>query len=418
MRDPVDRVEASSPRVVAASRWLPRTPGTTRAVPLVVSIVAVTWALQWARPVLLPLAAAILFALLLYPLVARLRRLRVSHGLAALLAILFVLGGIGLVVDLTIEPARDWLDRAPRLLRDVEDRVKPLRLVLDKVESVTHQAERVTTGNGRGAVQVVKAAPESASRSFLVATQAFAISLVTIVVLTYFLLATRPTQLARAVGAVGGPHAARRVLVVFAALRVELGRYFATIALINVGLGLATAGAMALLGMPNPALWGAVAATLNFVPYIGSAVTLCVLTVVALVTFDTLGPVFAVAGTYLLLTTIEGQFVQPIAVGRRLAVSPLIVIIALMFWGWLWGIAGVALAVPLVLSAKAVCTHVRAWRPIAEAMTPSPRWSPAPRGRMVEAVLGRRRGSRPPSAPGPRPTGTMLQGSMDKDRPP
>lgn len=397
MREPLDRVEAPSPRVVAASRWLPRSPGATRSVPLVLTLIAVTWALHWARAVLLPIAAAVLFALLLYPLVERLRRLRLSQSAAALVAILGVVGGLATVVDLTIEPARDWLDRAPRLLYEIEDRIRPLRHVLDKVESVTHQAERVTTGEGGpGAVQVVKAAPESASRSFLYATQAAALGLVTVVVLTFFLLATRPTQLARAVGAIGGASAARRVLVVFAALRVELGRYFATVALINVGLGLATTGAMTLLDMPNPPLWGAIAATLNFVPYVGSAVTLCVLTFVALVTFDTLGPVFAVAGTYLALTTIEGQIVQPIAVGRRLAVSPLIVIIALMFWGWLWGVPGLVLAVPLVLSAKAICAHVTGWKPIAEAMSPAPRWSPLPR----------RRPSRPRATPPPRSAGT------------
>jgi predicted PurR-regulated permease PerM len=183
---------------------------------------------------------------------------------------------------------------------------------------------------------------------------------------------------------------------VFVALRVELGRYFGTIALINCGLGLATAAAMALLGMPNPALWGVLAACLNFIPYIGPAITLGILTVVALVTFDGLGSVFAVAGAFLLLTTVEGQVVQPIAVGHRLAVSPLVVILALMFWGWLWGIVGVALAVPLVLSIKAVCTHVTAWKPIAEAMSPAPRWAGLPR---------RRSPPRPPVTPPPRTAG-------------
>jgi predicted PurR-regulated permease PerM len=227
-------------------------------------------------------------------------------------------------------------------------------------------------------------------------TQAVVVNAVTVLVLTFFLLATRPASLARAAGALRGPSAARRVLVVFAALRVELGRYFGTVALINCGLGLATAAAMSALGMPNPALWGVLAACLNFVPYIGPAITLCVLTVVALVTFGALGSVLAVAGTFLLLTTIEGHIVQPIAVGHRLAVSPLVVIIALMFWGWLWGVPGLVLAVPLVLSIKAVCTHVAAWKPIAEAMSPAPRWVPLPR---------RRTASRPPAAPPPRTAG-------------
>jgi predicted PurR-regulated permease PerM len=394
MRDTGDRVEPTSAKVVAAGRWWPRHDG--RTVPLVLTLAGTLWLVHWARPVLLPLAAAGLFSLLLYPVVARLRRLGLRHSASALVAMLLVVGTLGVVVDATIEPAREWLDRAPRLLRDVDDRVKPIRRLLDKVESVTHQAERVTTGGAGRAVPVVKAAPESAARSVLLVTQAVVVNAVTIIVLTFFLLATRPASIARAAGALRGPSAARRVLVVFAALRVELGRYFGTVALINCGLGVATAAVMSLLDMPNPALWGVLAASLNFVPYIGPAITLCVLSVVALVTFDGLGSVLAVAGAFLLLTTIEGQIVQPIAVGHRLAVSPLVVIIALMFWGWLWGIPGLVLAVPLVLSIKAVCTHVSAWKPIAEAMSPAPRWAPLPRRRFAQ---------RPPAAPPPRTAG-------------
>ena len=385
MTDTTDRIDPPSAKVVAVNRWLPRAPSGTVGVPLVLTALGVVYGLHWLEPVLVPIVAATFFALLLSPLVERLRRLRLSHGASAAVAMLVVLGSLGFVVDRTIEPARAWLDRAPQLLRDVDRRVRPLRHLLDKVESVTHQAERVTTGTGT-AVPVVKAAPESAARSVLATTQAVAINVVTTVVLTYFLLATRPASIARAAGALRGPQAARRVLVVFAALRRQLGRYFGTLALINVGLGFATAGSMALLGMPNPVLWGVLAFVLNFIPYIGAATTLTILTVVALVTFEGMGSVLAVAGTFLLLTTVEGQIVQPIAVGRRLAVSPLVVILALMFWGWLWGIAGLALAVPLVLSVKAVCSHVGAWRPIAEALGPAPRWTPIPRrGRLREA---------------------------------
>jgi predicted PurR-regulated permease PerM len=395
VREPTDRVEPASAKVVAAGRWLPRV-AAGAGFPAILTVVGTLWALQWARAVVLPLLAAGFFALLLYPVVARLRRLRLSQTMAAVVAMLLVLGTFGVIVDATIGPAREWLDRAPRLLRDVDDRVRPLRLLLDKVERVTHQAERVTTGGAGRAVPVVKAAPESAARSVLLVTQAVVLNIAAVIVLTFFLLATRPASLARAAGALRGPTAARRVLVVIAALRVELGRYFGTVALINCGLGLATAAAMALLGVPNPALWGVLAAVLNFVPYVGPAVMLVILTVVALVTFDGLGSVLAVSATFLLLTTIEGQIVQPIAVGHRLAVSPLVVIIALLFWGWLWGVPGLILAVPLVLSIKAVCTHVSAWRPIAEAMSPAPRWTRQPR----------RRPPRSPPAVPPRSAGT------------
>ena len=133
-----------------------------------------------------------------------------------------------------------------------------------------------------------------------------------------------------------------------------MSRYFATVTVINLALGIATTATMYWLGMPNPLLWGVVAFVLNYVPYAGSAATLVLLTVVALVSFEGLGKPLAVAGCYLFLTTIEGQIFQPILVGRRLNVSPLIVILCLWFGGWLWGIAGVALAVPLLVTAKAL----------------------------------------------------------------
>jgi len=138
------------------------------------------------------------------------------------------------------------------------------------------------------------------------------------------------------------------------AISDDLSRYFATVTLINLMLGIATSATMYWLGMPNPLLWGVVAFVLNFVPYAGSAANLVLLTVVALVSFDGLGKALAVAGCYLVLTTVEGQVVQPILVGRRLDVSPLVVFLSLWCGGWLWGIAGVALAIPMLVAAKAL----------------------------------------------------------------
>ena len=180
------------------------------------------------------------------------------------------------------------------------------------------------------------------------------LAILTTLVVTYFLLAAGPSLLLKIEASRGARRINMRLLRLAAAISDDLSRYFATVTLINLALGVATTAAMYWLGMPNPLLWGVVAFVLNYVPYAGSAATLVLLTVVALVSFDGLGKPLAVAGCYLLLTTIEGQFVQPILVGRRLDVSPLIVILCLWLGGWLWGIAGVALAVPLLLTAKAL----------------------------------------------------------------
>jgi predicted PurR-regulated permease PerM len=159
--------------------------------------------------------------------------------------------------------------------------------------------------------------------------------------------------------AFGAPESNRRLVQIVASISDNVGRYFAAVTISNLLLGVGTAATMQLLGMPNALLWGVVAFLLNYIPYAGSATTLVLLSVVAVVSFDGLERAFAVAGCYLVLTAIEGQVVQPVLVGHRLDVSPLLVLLSLWFGGWLWGIAGVALAVPLLVSVKALAIELR-----------------------------------------------------------
>src|SRR5690606_35540733 len=126
----------------------------------------------------------------------------------------------------------------------------------------------------------------------------------------------------------------------------------------NAGLGVATGLAMAALGVPNPALWGVLAAINNFVPYLGSLATAIVLAIVAAVTFESLGAIVAPPLVFLALTTIEGQFLTPMLLGRRLTLNPVVIFLALLVWGWLWGIPGVLMAVPLLAALKILCDHV------------------------------------------------------------
>jgi predicted PurR-regulated permease PerM len=114
---------------------------------------------------------------------------------------------------------------------------------------------------------------------------------------------------------------------------------------------------MMLLGVPNAFLWGTVAAVLNFVPYVGSATTLVLLSVVALVSFDSIGRMAAVVASFLALATIEGQVAQPLFVGHRLEINPLLVFLAVWFGGWMWGIAGITIAVPSLLALKVAAEH-------------------------------------------------------------
>ena len=142
-------------------------------------------------------------------------------------------------------------------------------------------------------------------------------------------------------------------------IQQKLGRYFFfTVTLINAGLGIATTVAMQVLGMPNPLLWGAMAMLLNYIPYLGPTASLVILGAAAAVTFDEPGRVWQVPATFLALILLEGQLIQPVVVGRSLRLNPVMVFLAFLLMGWLWGIPGMFFAVPLLVTLKVICDHV------------------------------------------------------------
>jgi predicted PurR-regulated permease PerM len=324
-----------------------------------IAIVLVIGSLHVAKSAVVPILFAIFLAMLLAPAVALVRRVGVPRAIAAGIVVISLVTVVGLGLNATWRPARDWLDAAPQTMRTLERKLRPITRFIAKVESVSEQAERVTDPSAtKSGTQAP--ATTAGKKSTIANTQEWAIAILTTLMVTYFLLAAGPSLLMKIETTQGAREPNTRLLRVVTAISDDLSRYFATITLINLILGIATTVTMYWLGMPNPLLWGVVAFVLNYVPYAGSAATLVLLTVVAVVSFDGLGKALAVAGSYLVLTTVEGQVVQPILVGRRLDVSPLFVFLSLWFGGWLWGIAGVALAVPLLVAAKALRLELRA----------------------------------------------------------
>lgn len=323
---------------------------------LLLTALAVLVTLHIARDFLIPLALAIFLAVLLAPAVNRLRRWHVPRALAAGLVMVLMMGSIAVVVDVTVDPAREWLNRAPGVLREIERKIRPLQKVAIQIDAVALHAERVAEG-GPARQQAPPPVAPARKAALIWQTPAMIITVVGTFFLTFFLLAWGPALLASFAGGAEHPRA-DRAIAILAAAQSEMVQYLGTVSIINLALGLVTSGIAAAFGLPTPWLWGLLAAILNFVPYAGSAVTLSVLTIVALLTRDGLGPAAGVALSYLTLATIEGQLVQPLAMGRRLALSPLLVFVALWFWGWLWGVAGMLLATPLLLAAKAISCRV------------------------------------------------------------
>jgi len=321
---------------------------------VVLAVLAVIAAMYFAKAAVAPVLFAVVFALLLSPAVDWLRRLRVPRALGSALVLLALVTALGASANAVWDPARDWLDKAPATMQTLERKLRPVTRFIAKVESVSDQAGQIATPTQPVNAEMSATPVPRRSTSLVVSTQHWVISIVTTLMVTYFLLATGPALLARWSSDPHTDTGDRRLLRLAETVRMELGRYFGAVTLSNAFLGIFTALAMYALDMPNPLLWGAMAFTLNFVPYAGSAVTLVLLTIVALVSFDGVAKAVAVAGAYLFLTTFEGQVLQPILVGRRLDVSPLFVVLGLWFGGWLWGIAGVALAVPVMVGIKSL----------------------------------------------------------------
>jgi predicted PurR-regulated permease PerM len=352
-------------RPLSFARVEPRSP---KAVRILVAL-AFGLLLYFAREALIPIALSLLVSLVLSSPVEALHRKGVPRSASALLIVVSFLILAGVSITSLLEPAQRWLAQAPHTVRLIEQKIDPAASFVHRIELVTRRAGHLTDGDAAAAPR--STTEPAKATGVLVATRTVMVSFVTVLVLTLLLLASGPPVLARMTAALAHNVHATNVLKVIDAVRRELGRYYATVALINLGLGLATGLIMTALGMPNPVLWGMLAGSLNFIPYIGSAITLFVLTVVAFLSFDSVGQVLTVSACYLGLATIEGQVVQPLFVGQRLELNPIIVFLALWFGAWLWGVAGVVMAVPTLVTLKVVAEHSQRGRTLTEFLSPT-----------------------------------------------
>jgi predicted PurR-regulated permease PerM len=351
MATPLD--EARPAPALPVDRASPPPQSWTSPAVAVLAVLALVAALKFAQSAVLPVLFAIFLALILSPVVELLVRRRVPRILAATLVMTVLLTLVGAALSATWKPARGWLETAPATLDALERKVRPVIRFIAQVESVSTKAERMTTPDPARHEEPTPVSVEP--KGFIQSTQEWLVAIVSMLFLALFLLATDLAALGRD-GPPGTPWSGAGS--VFLRVRAELGRYFGAVTISNLVLGVATTTTMYWLDMPNPLLWGVLAFVLNFIPYAGSAGTLLLLTAVALVSFDGVAKALTVAGAYLLLTTLEGQVLQPVLVGRRLDITPPVVLLGLWFGGWLWGVAGVALAMPLLVSVKAAAQEI------------------------------------------------------------
>ena len=320
---------ARPPRSLAGPLWI-------------LAICAAVAALRLGRELLVPVVQGILLALILSGIVERLHRYRIPRGLSAAVLVLLAALALGLAFHALAAPAREWLDSAPRVLRTIEQKTRPAQSVVRRIDAFAERARALSDGGAPPRAAAVPAPPPSplSTLDVVEGTGSVLSALLITVALSVLLLAAGPPTLARMTARGDSDGRRSRMLQIIEAVRLDVGRYYATLTLINLVFGTATALVMWLLGMPNPVLWGALAGVLNFIPYVGFIATFGILTLVAFVSFDRLGQTALVAASFMLLAAIEGHVVEPIFLGRRLSLNPVAVLLALWFGAWMWGVAG------------------------------------------------------------------------------
>lgn len=304
----------------------------------------------------MPVVLALLLALTLSPLVRFLHRRGMGEAIAAGLVVLMLTLGIASTFAALGTPFINLVDDAPRMARQVQQKFnqfsKPLSTITDAAKQVDD-----ATGGGSGVQQVAVQQPGILSQ---VAGSAMSVVTTTVIViiLTLFLLASGnhfSEQIIKSFETFGDK---KRALRTVRDIESEISRYLLTITVINAALGIAVGIAMWALGMPTPILWGVLAAILNFLPYIGSLGGIVIVGVVSLATFPTVGVALLPPLAYFACTMVEGQFVTPTVVGRRLRINTVAVFLAVAFWSFLWSIPGALMAVPILVFFKVLCDNV------------------------------------------------------------
>lgn len=337
-----------------------------------VSLVILTWlavlyTLYFASDIILPIVLAIILNLLLAPAMRLLsERLHVPKMLSALLLIVVLFSLIGAIGYAISMPASAWIAKAPQTLPELQRKLRFLREPIAMFQHGLSQVEQLLQqGSGSGGGQTVTVQQGSGVGAVILeGTRAFLGQVFTLVLVLFFLLASGDSLLRRFVEVLPTFKEKRRAVQIATEIERNISGYLVTISAMNLLVGTLNGLSIYLLGLPDPLLFGTLAFLLNYIPILGPMTGIVIYFFVGLFTYSSVLPALVPAGIYLLIHLMEGETITPMLLARRFTLNPLLVILALMFWDWLWGIPGALLAVPLLAVLKVVCDHIETLTPL------------------------------------------------------
>lgn len=334
-----------------------------------IAVGLVFYTLHFAATLLVPIAAAVLLSMLLAPAVQLLERLHVPRLFASAIVVLSVVGLLGAGLTALADPAKTWIERTGQRLQKLEQGFRATTKAIEDIKKATDQLQDGAQAAAGAAVQDVRVARPALGDLLLSATPHVVASILSTTILVYSLLVSGDVFLRKLVNVIPTFRDKKRAVDIARQIETDISFYLLNFTFVNVGLGVAIAIVTALLGLPNPLLWGVLVAVLNFVPYVGAITSMAMLAMVGLQTFDSVPQALAAPAILVGLVAISAEVVTPYVLGRRLLLNPVAIFIAILLWGWLWGIVGVLLAVPLLASFKIICERVEPLHPVAEFLT-------------------------------------------------
>lgn len=329
-------------------------------------ILAALYTLYFARAFFLPIILALMLSFLLSPVVRALKKLHIPHALGAALVVFGLLGSLGLGIYELAGPAYEWAEQAPRQLRRLERKLAEFKKPVQTMSKATQQVEKITqVGAGQEPRKVEVQTETLGERIFSQTTELIAGGSIMFILL-FFLLASGDLFLRKLIRVLPSLSDKKRAVEIARQIEQDVSTYLVTITVINIALGLAVWGLMSWIGVPNPLLWGVLALVTNYIPYVGALIMIAVLAMVGFLTFNDTAHALMAPGAFVCLNLLESYLVTPMVLGHRLTLNPVVVFLGLTFWGWLWGITGGLLAVPIMVVLKIICDRSEPLRSIGE----------------------------------------------------
>ncbi len=323
--------------------------------------------LREAQVLLAPVVIALVLTFVLTPAVRWQRQHGVPEALGAGLVVVALLGSVVPLAAVLAEPAAQWWQRAPATLEQALKQIDRLRAAIPGLEPPARAAP--TAASPAPAPREADPVKERLASEGVALTglllgrsAAFAASAAATVILLYFMLASEHWLLGRCVEAL--PRRRMRALLLggFRAAQRDIAHYLVAMSLINLGVGITTGLALNAIGLPNPMLWGVATGVVIFVPYIGPLMMVVLLLLAGMLSLGDGPAMLAPAAAFVAIHAVEGNLISPWIIGRRLLLSPLSVFLSVMFWGWVWGVVGALVAVPVLIGVRALVRRHRRLR--------------------------------------------------------